>query len=39
MNGCLTLAAQCDGRDVVTIEGLAASDGTLHPVQRAVRRA
>jgi len=27
MNGCLTLAAQCDGRDVVTIEGLAASDG------------
>jgi len=32
MNGCLTLAAQCDGRDVVTIEGLAASDGTLHPV-------
>ena len=35
MNGCLTLAAQCDGRDVVTIEGLAASDGTLHPVQRA----
>ena len=31
----LTLAAQCDGRDVVTIEGLAASDGTLHPVQRA----
>jgi xanthine dehydrogenase YagT iron-sulfur-binding subunit len=35
MNGCLTLAAQCDGRDVVTIEGLAAADGTLHPVQRA----
>jgi xanthine dehydrogenase YagT iron-sulfur-binding subunit len=35
MNGCLTLAAQCDGRNVVTIEGLAAADGTLHPVQRA----
>ena len=35
MNGCLTLAAQCDGRDVVTVEGLAEPDGTLHPVQRA----
>ncbi|MEW5807979.1 MAG: (2Fe-2S)-binding protein [Actinomycetota bacterium] len=35
MNGCLTLAVQCDGRDVVTAEGLAGPDGALHPVQRA----
>jgi xanthine dehydrogenase YagT iron-sulfur-binding subunit len=31
---CLTLAAQCDGRKVTTIEGLA-SEGALHPVQAA----
>jgi xanthine dehydrogenase YagT iron-sulfur-binding subunit len=31
---CLTLAAQCQGREVTTIEGLAA-DGALHPVQEA----
>jgi xanthine dehydrogenase YagT iron-sulfur-binding subunit len=31
---CLTLAAQCDGREVTTIEGLA-QDGQLHPVQEA----
>ncbi len=35
MNGCLTLAVQCDGREVVTVEGLADPDGDLHPVQRA----
>ena len=35
MNGCLTLAAQCDGRDVVTIEGLAASDGHCTRSRRA----
>lgn len=35
MNSCLTLAAQCDGRDVVTVEGLSGPDGGLHPVQRA----
>ena len=37
MNGCLTLVAQCDGREVTTVEGLAAADGTLSPVQRAFR--
>ena len=34
---CLTLTAQCDGRDVTTIEGLA-PDGRLHPVQEAFIR-
>ena len=34
---CLTLAVQCDGREVTTIEGLAA-DGLLHPVQEAFIR-
>jgi len=34
---CLTLAAQCEGREVTTIEGLAA-DGRLHPVQEAFVR-
>jgi xanthine dehydrogenase YagT iron-sulfur-binding subunit len=34
---CLMLAAQCDGRDVTTIEGLA-HDGQLHPMQEAFVR-
>src|SRR3712207_3190847 len=34
---CLTLAAQCDGRQVTTIEGLS-QDGELHPVQEAFIR-
>ena len=32
---CLTLAAQAEGHAITTIEGLAAADGTLHPVQQA----
>jgi xanthine dehydrogenase YagT iron-sulfur-binding subunit len=32
---CLTLAVQADGRKVQTIEGLAAADGALHPLQEA----
>jgi xanthine dehydrogenase YagT iron-sulfur-binding subunit len=32
---CLTLAAQADGREVRTIESVAAPDGTLHPLQQA----
>jgi xanthine dehydrogenase YagT iron-sulfur-binding subunit len=34
---CLTLAAQCEGREVTSIEGLA-TDGRLHPVQEAFIR-
>jgi xanthine dehydrogenase YagT iron-sulfur-binding subunit len=34
MNACLTLVAQCDGREVTTVEGLAQGD-KLHPVQQA----
>ena len=34
VNSCTTLAAQCPGKDVLTIEGLA-QDGNLHPLQAA----
>jgi xanthine dehydrogenase YagT iron-sulfur-binding subunit len=32
---CLTLAAAAEGLDITTIEGLAQTDGTLHPMQQA----
>ena len=32
---CLVLAAQADGHEVVTVEGLGPSEGELHPVQEA----
>ncbi len=32
---CLTLAVECGGQEITTIEGLAAPDGTLHPIQQA----
>ena len=32
---CLTLAVECGRNEITTIEGLAAPDGTLHPVQQA----
>jgi len=35
VNACMTLAASCHGSTVVTVEGLAQSDGNLHPVQEA----
>jgi aerobic-type carbon monoxide dehydrogenase small subunit (CoxS/CutS family) len=35
VKSCTVLAAQADGREVTTIEGLASADGTLHPLQRA----
>ena len=37
MRSCLMLAVQADGCEVTTVEGLAAADGTLHPVQQAMR--
>ena len=42
MNGraikaCNVLAMQAEGADVVTIEGIARPDGTLHPMQEAFR--
>ena len=35
VKSCTVLAVQADGSDVTTIEGLQASDGTLHPMQQA----
>src|SRR5689334_9947744 len=37
VKSCTLLAVQADGCDVVTIEGLAKPDGTLHPMQAAFR--
>ncbi|NYZ12188.1 (2Fe-2S)-binding protein [Azospirillum sp. RWY-5-1] len=37
VKSCTTLAVQVDGASVTTIEGLAAADGTLHPMQAAFR--
>ena len=37
VKSCTLLAAQADGREVTTVEGLASPDGGLHPVQRAFR--
>jgi carbon-monoxide dehydrogenase small subunit len=34
---CLMLAVQADGHDIRTVEGIAAVDGTLHPLQEAFR--
>ena len=43
MNGravksCNMLAMQAEGADIVTIEGIAKPDGTLHPMQEAFRQ-
>lgn len=37
VKSCNVLAVQADGAEVTTIEGLAAEDGSLHPVQEAFR--
>jgi aerobic-type carbon monoxide dehydrogenase small subunit (CoxS/CutS family) len=35
VSGCLVLAAQAEGRDIITVEGLLGPAGELHPVQDA----
>ena len=42
MNGeavrsCIMLAVQAEGAELMTVEGLASPDGTLHPIQEAFR--
>ena len=37
VKSCTMLAVQANGREVLTIEGLAAPDGALHPMQAAFR--
>jgi aerobic carbon-monoxide dehydrogenase small subunit len=37
VKSCTLLAVQAEGAKVVTIEGLAKADGTLHPMQEAFR--
>ena len=37
VKACTMLAAQASGTQVLTIEGLAAADGTLHPMQEMFR--
>jgi carbon-monoxide dehydrogenase small subunit len=37
IKSCNTLAAQHPGAEITTIEGLAAADGTMHPMQAAFK--
>jgi carbon-monoxide dehydrogenase small subunit len=37
VKSCTMLAVQAQGAEVLTIEGLAAADGTLHPMQAAFK--
>ena len=37
VRSCLVFAVQADGAEVTTVEGVAAPDGTLSPVQAALR--
>ena len=34
INSCLYLAVEADGKAIETIEGLASTEGTLHPIQQ-----
>jgi len=38
VKSCTVLAAQADGAEVTTIEGMASADGSWHPVQTAFRQ-
>ena len=35
VKSCTVLAVQADGANIVTIEGMASADGTMHPMQQA----
>ncbi|MFC1822174.1 (2Fe-2S)-binding protein [Thermodesulfobacteriota bacterium] len=35
VSSCLTLAVEADGKDISTVEGLASSGESLHPIQEA----
>jgi carbon-monoxide dehydrogenase small subunit/isoquinoline 1-oxidoreductase alpha subunit/xanthine dehydrogenase YagT iron-sulfur-binding subunit len=35
VSGCLVLAPMAEGAEILTVEGLEAPDGTLHPIQQA----
>ena len=37
VKSCTVFAAQANGATILTIEGMAAADGTLHPLQEAFR--
>ena len=37
VKSCTTLAVQCEGANILTIEGVASPDGPLHPMQEAFR--
>ena len=37
VKSCMVFAAQVDGAEVTTIEGVAGADGALHPLQEAFR--
>jgi xanthine dehydrogenase small subunit len=39
VNSCLLPLLSLDGREVVSVEGVAAADGSLHPVQQAMVKA
>jgi carbon-monoxide dehydrogenase small subunit len=36
VRSCLVLAVQADSHEVVTVEGVADADGTMHPIQQAL---
>jgi len=38
VKSCTMFAAQASGADIVTIEGIAGADGSLHPLQEAFRQ-
>jgi carbon-monoxide dehydrogenase small subunit len=37
LKSCTMFAVQANGAEITTIEGMAAADGTLHPIQEAFR--